>query len=92
MQTYIVGGFVRDLLLSAEGSAARPNDRDWVVVGETPESMIRRASNPSEKTSPFSCIRKRTRSMPSHEPSAKRRLATMVLCFTQQRTSRSKKT
>ncbi|MBM6703031.1 CCA-adding protein [Sutterella massiliensis] len=46
MQTYIVGGFVRDLLLSAEGSAARPNDRDWVVVGETPESMIRRGFKP----------------------------------------------
>lgn len=46
MQTYIVGGFVRDLLLSAEGSAARPKDRDWVVVGETPESMIRRGFKP----------------------------------------------
>lgn len=46
MQTYIVGGFVRDLLLSAEGSAACPNDRDWVVVGETPESMIRRGFKP----------------------------------------------
>ena len=46
MQTYIVGGFVRDLLLSAEGSAARSKDRDLVVVGDTPESMIRRGFQP----------------------------------------------
>ncbi|RYY80115.1 MAG: multifunctional CCA addition/repair protein, partial [Comamonadaceae bacterium] len=34
MQTYMVGGAVRDALLG------RPvNDRDWVVVGATPEAM-----------------------------------------------------
>ena len=32
MQTYLVGGAVRDALLGIHGS-----DRDWVVVGSTPE-------------------------------------------------------
>ena len=35
IQTYLVGGAVRDALL---GRA--PGDRDWVVVGATPEKMI----------------------------------------------------
>jgi tRNA nucleotidyltransferase (CCA-adding enzyme) len=37
MQVYLVGGAVRDELL---GRAAR--ERDWVVVGSTPEEMARR--------------------------------------------------
>ena len=32
MQTYLVGGAVRDRLLGLP-----PGDRDWVVVGATPE-------------------------------------------------------
>lgn len=40
MKTYIVGGWVRDRLLAEEGqSNAQPGDRDWVVVGSTPEEM-----------------------------------------------------
>jgi len=35
MKKYLVGGFVRDTLLGLD-----PSDRDWVVVGETPQSMI----------------------------------------------------
>ncbi|MGJ4804805.1 multifunctional CCA addition/repair protein [Luteimonas sp. SDU82] len=35
MRTYLVGGAVRDRLLGQP-----PGDRDWVVVGETPESML----------------------------------------------------
>ena len=35
MKAYIVGGYVRDRLLGVT-----PADRDWVVVGETPESML----------------------------------------------------
>jgi tRNA nucleotidyltransferase (CCA-adding enzyme) len=35
MQTYLVGGAVRDSLLGLPGA-----DNDWVVVGETPESMV----------------------------------------------------
>ena len=34
MQTYLVGGAIRDALLGRAGS-----DRDWVVVGATPEQM-----------------------------------------------------
>jgi tRNA nucleotidyltransferase (CCA-adding enzyme) len=47
MKTYVVGGWVRDRLLAeaaaAGGDAAPPagNDRDWVVVGATPEDMQR---------------------------------------------------
>ena len=35
MQTYLVGGAVRDALLGVPGS-----DRDWVVVGATPADMV----------------------------------------------------
>ncbi len=35
MKTYLVGGAVRDALLGLA-----PGDRDWVVVGESPESMV----------------------------------------------------
>src|SRR6478736_10111098 len=34
MQTYLVGGAIRDALLGRAGS-----DHDWVVVGATPEEM-----------------------------------------------------
>jgi len=37
MKTYLVGGAVRDLLLGIE-----PKDKDYVVVGSTPEEMILR--------------------------------------------------
>lgn len=46
MITYIVGGWVRDHLLSLEGLSIEPKDRDWVVLGETPEAMIRRGFLP----------------------------------------------
>ncbi len=35
MELYLVGGFVRDTLLGFD-----PHDRDYVVVGESPESML----------------------------------------------------
>ena len=41
MQIYMVGGAVRDRLLG------RPvNDRDWVVVGATPEQMVAQGFTP----------------------------------------------
>ncbi|WP_077730972.1 multifunctional CCA addition/repair protein [Methylocaldum sp. 14B] len=47
MKTYLVGGAVRDSLLG------RPvEERDWVVVGETPESMIARGFKPVGKDFP----------------------------------------
>mgnify|MGYP000002159755 FL=1 len=36
MKTYLVGGAVRDKLLGIS-----VKDRDWVVVGATPEEMIK---------------------------------------------------
>ncbi|MFO7340107.1 MAG: multifunctional CCA tRNA nucleotidyl transferase/2'3'-cyclic phosphodiesterase/2'nucleotidase/phosphatase, partial [Lysobacteraceae bacterium] len=35
METYLVGGAVRDELLGLP-----PGDRDWVVVGATPQQML----------------------------------------------------
>lgn len=35
MHKYIVGGYVRDKLLGRE-----PHDKDYVVVGSTPEKML----------------------------------------------------
>ena len=46
MQIYSVGGYVRDTLLSARGLPVEPGDRDWVVVGETPEAMAARGFLP----------------------------------------------
>ncbi len=41
LQVYIVGGAVRDALLKRA-----PGDQDWVVVGTSPEEMIRRGFLP----------------------------------------------
>ncbi|HDZ10010.1 multifunctional CCA addition/repair protein [Pseudohongiella sp.] len=45
--TYLVGGAVRDALLGIEGS-----DRDWVVVGATPEAMLGNGFTPVGKDFP----------------------------------------
>jgi len=47
MQTYLVGGCVRDKLL---GLAIK--DRDWVVVGSTPEHMLAQGFRPVGKDFP----------------------------------------
>ncbi len=40
MKAYVVGGWVRDWLLEQAGrKPARSGDRDWVVVGSSPEEM-----------------------------------------------------
>lgn len=41
MQIYHVGGVVRDALMSAAGLPTRTLDCDWVVVGATPEEMLK---------------------------------------------------
>lgn len=41
LKVYVVGGAVRDSLLGEV-----PGDRDWVVVGSTPEEMVRRGFTP----------------------------------------------
>ncbi len=47
MQIYLVGGAVRDKLLGLE-----PRDRDWVVVGATPEQMVEQGFRPVGKEFP----------------------------------------
>lgn len=47
MQIYLVGGAVRDKLLGLE-----PQDRDWVVVGATPEEMLAQGFRPVGKDFP----------------------------------------
>ena len=40
MKIYLVGGYVRDSLLSREGFPVTPGDKDWVVVGSSPREML----------------------------------------------------
>ena len=46
----LVGGYVRDMLLKQYHPEVygdlEPKDKDWVVVGETPESMVKRGFKP----------------------------------------------
>lgn len=46
MDIYLVGGAVRDALLARDTDAAAHADRDWVVVGVTPEAMAARGFLP----------------------------------------------
>jgi tRNA nucleotidyltransferase (CCA-adding enzyme) len=41
MRCLVVGGWVRDTLLSRQDPQFAPKDRDWVVLGGTPEEMER---------------------------------------------------
>jgi tRNA nucleotidyltransferase (CCA-adding enzyme) len=47
MKTYLVGGAVRDALMGLDGS-----DRDWVVVGGTPEALVANGYQPVGKDFP----------------------------------------
>ncbi len=47
MKTYLVGGAVRDALMGLDGS-----DRDWVVVGGTPEALVALGYQPVGKDFP----------------------------------------
>ena len=47
MKVYLVGGAVRDALLGLSGS-----DRDWLVVGSTPEEMVSLGYQPVGKDFP----------------------------------------
>ena len=48
MKTYLVGGAVRDALMAQATSASEAShvDRDWVVVGATPEAMVQQGFLP----------------------------------------------
>ena len=59
MKTYLVGGAVRDRLLgrragdgAGDGAGNRPGDRDWVVVGATPQAMLDAGFRPVGKDFP----------------------------------------
>lgn len=52
MQIFLVGGALRDSLLRKAGRDIAPADRDWVVVGATPEEMIRLGFKPVGKDFP----------------------------------------
>lgn len=47
MKTYLVGGAIRDDMLGLEGA-----DKDWVVVGSTPEDMLAKGFSPVGKDFP----------------------------------------
>ena len=71
MKIYAVGGAVRDELLGLP-----VKDRDYVVVGATPEDMTRLGYKPVGKDFPVFLHPRRTRNMPWRAPSARRRAAT----------------
>lgn len=53
MHIYLVGGYVRDLYLTRElGYPLTKGDRDWVVVGATPEQMLQMGFQPIGKDFP----------------------------------------
>ena len=52
MKVYTVGGWVRDTLLARAGLPIRPGDRDWVVVGATPQEMVAAGFRPVGKDFP----------------------------------------
>ena len=52
MIAYLVGGAVRDQLLGLE-----PEERDWVVLGSTPEEMVARGFRPVGKDFPVMLCR-----------------------------------
>ncbi|MGZ8240827.1 MAG: multifunctional CCA addition/repair protein, partial [Methylobacter sp.] len=47
MEIYLVGGAVRDKLLNYP-----VQEKDWVVIGETPESMVKQGFRPVGKDFP----------------------------------------
>jgi tRNA nucleotidyltransferase (CCA-adding enzyme) len=71
MKTYVVGGAVRDELLGLP-----VKDRDWVVVGATPEEMLAKGFCRSAAIFRSSCTRKATRNTRWRAPSARPRPAT----------------
>ena len=52
MDIYLVGGAVRDALLARDTATAAHFDRDWVVVGATPEAMAAQGYLPVGKDFP----------------------------------------
>lgn len=81
MQIYMVGGAVRDRLLG------RPvNDRDWVVVGATPDDLAARGFLPVGRDFPSSSTPRRARNTRWRAPSARAGAATAASSWTRPRT------
>ena len=75
MKPYIVGGAVRDALLGLP-----VNDRDWVLVGATPEALVAAGYQPVGKDLPgLSATPPPTRNTHWRAPSARQRRATTAL-------------
>ena len=58
MKIFKVGGAVRDAQMGL-----KPKDTDWVVVGSSPEEMIKKGLNKLAKIFQFFCIQKQMRNM-----------------------------
>ena len=74
MQVFLVGGAVRDALLGLP-----VHDRDWVVVGATPEEMVSQGFVPVGKDFPVLSTRKLAKNMHWRAPNANQRAATGAL-------------
>lgn len=66
MKTFLVGGAVRDALLRLP-----VKDRDWVVVGATPDSMLAQGYQQVGRDFPVFYILKAAKSMRWRAPNAK---------------------
>lgn len=74
MQVYLVGGAVRDHLLGIDSY-----DKDWVVVGATPEIMLSQGYTAVGKDFLCSYTLRAKKNMPLHEPKENLAQATLAL-------------
>lgn len=58
MKVYLVGGAVRDQLLNLP-----VKERDWVVVGSSPDELLKKGFRKVGRDSPFFCILRLVRNM-----------------------------
>jgi hypothetical protein len=86
MQVYLVGGAVRDHLLGHPY-----HEKDYVVVGATPEQLLDQAINLLVKIFLYFYIHKPKMNMPLRVPNVNRVSAIMVFNFLPIQTSHLKK-
>lgn len=58
MKVYLVGGAVRDQLLNLP-----VKERDWVVVGSSPDELLQKNSGKLDVISLYFCIQKQMKNM-----------------------------
>ena len=83
MKSYLVGGAVRDALLGLP-----VKDKDWVVVGATPEEMLDAGYQQVGRDFPVFYTRKAAKSMPWRVPSGNQVRAIRASPAMPRRTSR----